>query len=197
MRYRKEERKISQAGFTVVELLVAIGVFAIATGIIVGVFVEALKTQRRVNDLLAVQSNASIVLEQMSREIRGGFDFNLANTGTVCAATGASDTLTFTRVRGEAITVAYVWDEYGKTITRSEDGGAPISVVADNISVRRLCFRETRLDPEVDPRRISTFLTVGPSDPNIAENIINLQTTVAARLLPCEVNDEKICPWNE
>ena len=49
MKNRKRgNRDSSKAGFTIVELLVAIGVFTIATGIIVGVFIEALKTQRRI-----------------------------------------------------------------------------------------------------------------------------------------------------
>ena len=194
MKNRKRgNRDSSKAGFTIVELLVAIGVFTIATGIIVGVFIEALKTQRRVNDLMSVQNNASIVLEQMSREVRGGFEFAFSNDGSSSCneSAGFFNQLTFMRARnGGEVSVSYRADETSHTIYRSEGTGVPVPVVAENVSVRRLCFRETPIGrgaESSDPWRITLVMTIGPSDPGIAENVLNLQTTVAARLLPSEI----------
>ena len=56
-------------GFTLVELLVAIGIFSILMAVGVGGFVHALHTQREVAALIATQSNASIALEQMARDL--------------------------------------------------------------------------------------------------------------------------------
>ena len=58
------------SGFTLVELLVAIGVFSILISVAVGTFARALRTQRQTAALIAANSNASLVLEQMAREIR-------------------------------------------------------------------------------------------------------------------------------
>jgi prepilin-type N-terminal cleavage/methylation domain-containing protein len=64
-----------RSGFTIIELLVAIGLFTIVVTIAVGGFTNALKTQRQVSSLIATQSNVSIALEQMTREIRTGYLF--------------------------------------------------------------------------------------------------------------------------
>ena len=82
---------MNQRGFTLAELLVAIGVFSVLMAIGVGGFVHALHTQREVAALIASQSNASIALEQMAREIRTGYLFcndpdNNGNPNTTCSA---------------------------------------------------------------------------------------------------------------
>jgi len=74
----------SQAGFTLVELIVAMSIFLIAIVIIVGAFIRSLRTQRIVNHLMAVNSNTSLVIEQMAREIRTGYEFKLNPAGSAC-----------------------------------------------------------------------------------------------------------------
>jgi prepilin-type N-terminal cleavage/methylation domain-containing protein len=65
----------SRSGFTLIELLVAIGLFTIIVAIAVGGFTNALRTQRQVSSLIATQSNVSLALEQITREIRTGYLF--------------------------------------------------------------------------------------------------------------------------
>ena len=75
MKYHHCCKKNSQKGFTLIELLVAMGIFAIVIAIATGGFINSLRTQRQVASLISAQSNASLVLEQMAREIRTGFLF--------------------------------------------------------------------------------------------------------------------------
>lgn len=65
----------SRLGFTLVELLIAIGLFTIIVSVAVGGFTNALRTQRQVSSLIATQSNVSLALEQVAREIRTGYLF--------------------------------------------------------------------------------------------------------------------------
>jgi prepilin-type N-terminal cleavage/methylation domain-containing protein len=65
----------NKKGFTLIELLVSIGIFSIVVAIATGGFVNSLRTQRQVSSLISAQSNASLVLEQMAREIRTGYLF--------------------------------------------------------------------------------------------------------------------------
>ncbi len=65
-RHKKQNRK----GFTLIEMLVAIGIFSIVISIATGGFVSSLRTERQAAALISAQSNASLVLEQMAREIR-------------------------------------------------------------------------------------------------------------------------------
>ncbi len=60
-------------GFTIVELLVAMGIFLIVVEIAVGGFVNALRAQKQVAALIAAEGNADLALEQMAREIRTGY----------------------------------------------------------------------------------------------------------------------------
>jgi prepilin-type N-terminal cleavage/methylation domain-containing protein len=62
-------------GFTLIEMLVTVGLFAIIVTIAVGAFVNAERTERQVSSLIAAQSNVSLAVEQMSRNIRTGYLF--------------------------------------------------------------------------------------------------------------------------
>jgi prepilin-type N-terminal cleavage/methylation domain-containing protein len=69
------KKPLKKSGFTLVELLITIALFTIIVSIAVGGFTNALKTQRQVSSLIATQSNVSLALEQMTREIRTGYLF--------------------------------------------------------------------------------------------------------------------------
>jgi prepilin-type N-terminal cleavage/methylation domain-containing protein len=63
------------SGFTLVELLVAIALFSILVAIAAGGFVRALRTEREVASMMSAESNISIALEEMTREMRTGYLF--------------------------------------------------------------------------------------------------------------------------
>lgn len=82
----------SRKGFTIVELLVAIGLFTTITSIAVGGFVRALRTQRQVAALISANDNVFLALEEMTREIRTGRLFcanDLTGSGTASSASCA------------------------------------------------------------------------------------------------------------
>ena len=59
-------------GFTVVELLVAVGLFTTIITIAIGAYIRVLRTQSFMTDIMSANDNVSLVIEQMSREIRTG-----------------------------------------------------------------------------------------------------------------------------
>ncbi len=65
----------SSSGFTLVELLIAIGLFSIVVVIASAGFINGLRTQRQVASLISAESNVTLVLEQMAREERTGYLF--------------------------------------------------------------------------------------------------------------------------
>ena len=185
-----KSKTLNIRGFTLVELVVAMSVFIIAITIAVGAFVQALKTQRAVNHLLSVNSNASLVVEQIAREIRTGYGFDLDRFAPPLCTGGDYDRLIFTNSRTNQVT----YELREGTILREECVGADCSVAefepltASNIRVRRLCFTNTgSLENNRDPWRITFSLAVGSSDLQFSGDVLNLQTTVAARILPEEL----------
>jgi len=190
MKLRKLIKLKANNGFTLVELIVAMSVFIIAITIAVGAFVRALRTQRMVNSLLSVNSNASLVIEQMAREIRTGYNFSLNNVAQGNCSGGQEEELEFTNSRANSV----FYRKEGVAIARKECAGSDCSgkifqpLTASNIKVDRLCFANTgNLNNKKDPWRITLFMTLGSSEPKLAGQTLNFQTTVAARILPQEL----------
>ncbi len=102
------------AGFTLIELVVAIGIFGLVVIMAVSIFVIALVSQRRIISLRNIEDNGRFALESMAREIRTGKNFG-----------GGSNSLSFTNAKGESI----IYQLNNKTIEKSSDGGANYSAV--------------------------------------------------------------------
>lgn len=62
--------KIKKEGFTLLEMLVAIGVFLISIGIITGIFVTAIRQQRMALTSQTISDQTSFALEYMGRALR-------------------------------------------------------------------------------------------------------------------------------
>lgn len=168
-------------GFTLMELMVAMTIFIILMVIVSGGFVNAIKTQRSMTQLMSVNNNASLVLEQMVREIRTGYGFTLNDQGGGC-----SNRLEF--INFASNTVVYSLSE--DRVWRSEAAAPAQALTATNVDIERLCFVSTpavRESEDIFPWRITILLRVGARD-NLGENsALNVQTTVSPRILPLDV----------
>lgn len=154
-------------GFTIIELMVAVALFVVVVGIASATFVQSLRTQRQVVALMVANDNASLILEQMAREIRFGRAFS-----------ASSDRLTFTNFRGDPV----IYELEEGTIKRTV-GGTSRPLTATNVKVHYLNF-----DPQGEAvgDRLATRITInlGVSARGALEDFITrLQTTISARTL--------------
>ncbi len=178
-------RRITYAGFTVVELMVGVSVFLVAATVISGVFVRAIRTQRQASEIMVSASDAGLILERMAREIRSGYDFTIVETGSSCSpgdpSLAAGTDVCFRRYKGSELkTVTYAFDAASGALVRDEDGtGGRLN--SDKTSVERLTFTMV----SEDPWRLTIVLWTKPADPQ-TDYTARLQTTVAARILPEE-----------
>jgi prepilin-type N-terminal cleavage/methylation domain-containing protein len=174
-------------GFTLTELVVAMGVFLVAVTLAVGGFIRALKTQRIVNHLMSVNSNASIVLEQMVREFRTGHTATTTTFQSSLCSSGA-DILEFINSKGNKVT----YKAEDGAIKKQECRGSDctninfLPLTAANVYVQRLCFIKTQTSSG-DPWRITFLLKISSPNPELQSNVINLQTTVSSRILPLDL----------
>ncbi len=170
------ERK-SGAGFTLVELIVAIGIFSIVTTIAVGGFVSVLRTQRQAAALVSANSNISLIIEQIAREIRTGDNFCVSGYNCSCAL-NVCTSLQFHNARNEVAT--YRTDGAG-AIERGV-GSQFQKITAQNVNVRYLSFVISGQNPNDGfPPKITISIGVSAKAAGVEANVINLQTTISSR----------------
>lgn len=168
-----------------VELLISIGLFSVIVSVAVGGYVNAIRTQQRTTALLATHSNIGLVLEQMMREMRTGFEF-CASPLIGCA----SGRLVFKNANEQL--VQYCLSEAGifrqTSLVRSCEEGEKIT--ANNIAVQYLDFFVSGTEPD-DGRQTRVTITIGVSAAQGAglrdipgvSGVLKLQTTVSPRIL--------------
>ena len=183
------------SGFTLIELIVAFGIFAILISVASGSFVRSLRIQRVSLQLMAVNDNMAITLEQMMREMRTGYNFctNTENLSAAdpsvqaqCASLGdgeiqfvtAGNVLVRYRLKNNSIQKGVGvsgWDPAHPAETSCVEGEFDAAngicyrtMTADTIKVTAVNFRALHNDVEVAPLyppRIVLSFAITSSDP--------------------------------
>ena len=164
-------------GFTVVELIVAMSVFLILMTVATGSFVSAIRSQRAATAFMGVNNNASLVLEEIAREIRTGHSFVLA--GDEGCGNGGQTGITFTDFSSS--TVLYTVKDGVILKQKAEEDLIPVT--ASTVNVERLCFMRV----DVDPWRVTVLLTAGLVHSTYEGQKVNIQTTISSRILPRDI----------
>lgn len=161
-------------GFTIVELMVAMSLFLILVAVAVGTFIQTLKTQRIIVELSAANDNATQAMEQMTREVRTGFNF-VDSTDLI---------LKFINYRSESVSYKLV----GNSIARctgeclSDTDFKPITAVEVKVEKLKFVVSGQELTDDL-PTRVTITLTVaGPKDIKV-----NLETTISSRVIEPEL----------
>lgn len=162
------------SGFTLVELVVALGVFGILVTLAMGSIARSLRTQRQLSAMIAANTSVGLTIEQMAREIRTGYGF--------CLSACAPDELTFVNGRGEAV----VYRLNNKAVERGVDSDPLLPITGADAEVTRLSFILFGNDlGDGFPPRVTIALSVAPqgseNDPVLRGLTTDLQTTVSSR----------------
>lgn len=73
----------TQRGFTLVELIVSVGLFAIVMTVSIGTLLIVIDANRRAQSLNAAMTNVSFAVDSMTRNIRTGYDYFCATAGSL------------------------------------------------------------------------------------------------------------------
>jgi prepilin-type N-terminal cleavage/methylation domain-containing protein len=205
-------------GFTLIEIIITVGLFAIVITLAVGGFINATNTQRQVSSLIATQSNVSLALEQVARAIRTGYLFCNVKGNTVagvgiagqsashalpdCGCTFSSppaapgawtcNALDFYDASGDEL----LYKLHNGALAEDIDTTSTLklqSVTGNTVSVKYLKFQlygQTEADHW--PPRVTISIGVSPSstDPAVSNNVFNLETTVSGREIDCTAAGE-------
>ncbi|MDP3003999.1 MAG: type II secretion system protein [Candidatus Azambacteria bacterium] len=121
---RKKYNK--ESGLTLIELIVAIGIFGLVVNMVFGIFGLAIVSQRRIIALRNVEDNIRFTIESMAREVRTGKNFS-SSVGS----------LSFTNAKGESV----IYRLNGGVVEKSSDGGVNyLAVTGSETNVNYLNF---------------------------------------------------------
>ena len=147
----KYEIRDTSRGFTLIEMIVAVGLFAIVMIVCVGALLSLVNANRKAQALQSVINNLNIALDGMERSIRMGTDYD----GSVGCVTGFDGTyphdcaggttqISFTPhggVSGDRWVYRFTHDSNGNgQIEKSEDGSAFVAITAQEISIDEMFF---------------------------------------------------------
>src|SRR3989338_10115485 len=124
---------LKNRGFTLIELIVALGLFSIIMVITTGGFVRFLKTERQASSFTFVNNNLGAAIEQMAKEIRTGKNF-CAN-GQSCQS---PDVLSFVNSKG--VEVTYCLESGAVKRNEGQDCSSGQEITGSKVSVGYLNF---------------------------------------------------------
>ena len=193
-------KKTHTAGFTLIEMIVAVGLFAVVMIVCVGALLSLVAANRKAQALQSVMNNLNIALDGMARTVRMGSDYNgsVGCTGGFDGAyphdcAGGSRQLSF-EAYGNAPTDpqwVYVFDSDGSycgahQLCKSEDGGAPfLAITSPEITIDDMLFYVvgTNRHDTVQPKVVIVIKGSAGASGSTARTTFHIQATAVQRVL--------------
>lgn len=170
-------------GFTLIEMLVALGIFAVLLVAVINVFVSGFRYQRRAVEMQTVQREGSYMLETISREIRMATGINPNQRGI------NSSKISFVNHEGHQVDYCRA-SQLGTTVTCNDAGdyfamidntvGSADIVNSSDVRVNNMKFYVSNQDFALSQPRITIVLSMRSKRDSSAE--LTLQSTVSMRL---------------
>ncbi len=153
-------------GFTLIEMIVAVGVFTITITIILASFLNITDIQRKTAAIRTINDNLNFSLETMMREIRSGTSYSVGGGGTSLSI-----------VNNYKKNIVYSLNTADNQIERSEEGGPGIALTAPEVKITKLFFVvNNNFQPLV------TIVINGETGENEkTKSVFDLQTTISQR----------------
>lgn len=129
----------TQKGFTLIEIMTAVSIFAVVMTISMGSILGVFETNRKSEALKAVMDNLNLTVESISREMRFGHSYHCGSIPPLTSpqnCSGGGDSIAFEASNGDLI----VYRLTGDAIEKSVNSGAFLPVTASEISISSLSF---------------------------------------------------------
>lgn len=190
----KDMHHIRERGFTLVEMIVAVGLFAVVMLVSVGALLALINANRKAHALQSVMNNLNITLDGMVRAARMGSTYHCRASGVsvpLAAADCAEGDSTFAfepfgnTSADQPWVYSFAQDENGiGRIYKSENGQAAVAITAPEVSIEDAVFYvfgTTRGDP-VQPKAVVVIKgTAGLSQSN--KTTFHIEATAVQRVL--------------
>lgn len=189
---RKKENK--HKGFTLIEMMVSVGLFAVVMTIGLGAIVSVIDGNKKSHAINSVVANLNFAVESMTREIKTGSKYycGISNQLTSpqssagCSQNIAYTDISFLSAEGKGIT--YSWDSQQGRIKKQvhtiNASSAFLPLTGSEISISLLNFYMKIPSPvaKEQPRVFMVLKGTASTSPTSVSNF-SLQTTVSQRIL--------------
>jgi len=189
-----------QKGYTLIEILVAVGIFTILIAAPTGFFVGSLRGQLKTLASQKLLDNTSYTLEYISRSLRMAKKELSADPLTACLLEGGTilyghnyqitrggNGLKFINYKNEC--QEFFLDENDHRLKESKNGAAPVALTAEDLEITSLTGLKFKLSGEsqadTDQPRVTLFLKIKGArgqKPELQPEI-KIQTTISQRNL--------------
>ncbi|MDQ3014337.1 MAG: prepilin-type N-terminal cleavage/methylation domain-containing protein [bacterium] len=172
-------------GFTLVEIIVAVGLFAMVVVMAVSTLLVISNGNRRAQVSRQVLDNVDFILDDMIREIRLGKNFHCGagnpSVASECLAGGSS--FAFTRLDSNEVVIYDTALVNGKTVIRKQVGitGTPQVLTSEAVNIPLLTFTVSgSIANDKKFPKVSVNLTAEIMDKGDMSSV-SFQTTIAQR----------------
>lgn len=186
-KFSKANSTKSGAGYTLIELLVALAVFVIVIAAPTGFFVSALKGQQKALASQELYDNVSYTLEYMSRALRMAkkdLTGSCITEGMNYEATRAGKGVAFKNYEGEC--QEFFWDTIDNRLKETSEKGTDIPLTASNVEVVSFIIGEHGWGQgDTDQPKVTLFLEIKGNRGTLPElqPTMKIQTSVSQRKL--------------
>jgi prepilin-type N-terminal cleavage/methylation domain-containing protein len=192
--------KHTQSGFTLVEMMVALGVFGIVVLIATGILISLSNTNYSSQVSRKTIDNVDFIMDDIIRELRLGKNYHCINPGAGIAANIVTDRdpsdcnlgsnkISFTQISTDKVVRYYTEVIAGKTVLKKQvintDGSddlPPTQISAQDIDIKDIKFRVNgALASDSIPAQVLVTLQAELKKGSRYRTLVNLQTTVVQR----------------
>ncbi|MBI3685365.1 prepilin-type N-terminal cleavage/methylation domain-containing protein [Candidatus Azambacteria bacterium] len=178
-------------GYSLIELLVAIGVFSTVVAVLSGAFIISLNGQKKTVSVQNVADDVRYATEIMAKEIRmmdvdPSRQATADNNGGACS--GNCRMLFYSNMphRNPNAQVAFYLDPASHTIMFDDDTSDALAaepITSSGVTVNALAFDVSGIPPSSQPR-VTFVVRLASNDSNVAvRTTMNVQTTISPRTL--------------
>ena len=200
LRIDPERSRMGQKSFTLIELLVTVTIFSLIVGAASGVFVSALRAQRKSLSMQELLGQTSFLMEYMSRALRMA---KKDTTGTCVQPLGSTNYRNYEKTNSrvlngtaysgpgirflnyQGVCQEFFRDTVDLQLKESKNKAAPIALTSADLKVNFFNIGPEDSWTQADDYqpRVTIFLEISGKE----KSKINLQTTISQRNLDIEI----------
>ena len=177
----KKTHTSDKRGFSLIEVIVSLGLFAVVMTIALGALFMVIAANRHAKAIKLVVNNVNIAMEGMTRELRVGSEYCAASSGACNSSNGGSTQIYFKTDKNE--NALYRLNTTTNSIERQIDGGAFFDLTGSDVEITELKFyiQGTASGDGVQP--YVTVVVRGEIQVGDVMDDFQLQTTISQRKL--------------